>query len=459
MIKKILIIDDRANTLKVLEAILNDEGYNVIKANNGMEALSLLEEIGDIDAVLSDLKMPGMDGLELFRRMKKAQLDLPFIIMTAHGTVESAVKAMKEGITNYLIKPLNFEELAIVLERAIREKRISSELANLRKEVREKESAKKIIGKHPKMDEVFERIRAVAPIDAPVLIYGETGTGKEMIAKSIHSLSTRYDQPMICINSAALSETLLEDELFGHVKGAFTGAASYKKGRLESAHGGSLFLDEIGFMSLGFQTKLLRFLQDGTFDPVGGVEMKHVNVRTIAATNKNLDEEITAGRFLKDLLYRIEVISINLPPLRERGDDIFLLVDHFIRKFSSEYQKSVVGIDDEAMGLLQKYKWPGNIRELENCMARAVILAKHDKINAVDLSGKIRIASQNLRIKKNGGYINDLPEGGIKLKALERELIQKTLKKCDGNKSLTSDFLGISRKTLYEKIERFDIKA
>jgi DNA-binding NtrC family response regulator len=369
--KKILVVDDKINTLKVVGAILQDEGYEVFKVQSAAQALKIFESQGDIDAVLADLKMPGVDGLELFRRITAINADIPFVIMTAHGTIESAVQAMKEGVTNYLIKPLNYDELSLVLERAIREKEISQELTNLRQEVKEKYSFQNIIGSGQKMRDIFEMVRAVAPTDASILIQGETGTGKELLARAIHSLSSRQDRNMVCINSAALAESLLEAELFGYVKGAFTGAVANKKGRFESADGGTLFLDEIGQTSLKFQSKLLRFLQEGTFEPVGSVESRRADVRVITASNRILQEEIEAGRFLSDLFYRIEVIAITLPPLRERKDDIPLLVNHFIKRYAKQYQKGIDGIDPQAIEALLRHEWPGNVRELENCIARS----------------------------------------------------------------------------------------
>ncbi len=459
MKKKILIVDDNVNTLRVVGAILQDEGYDVFKAQNGMEAMNIFESRKDIDVVLADLKMRRVDGLDLYRKMSAIEGDIPYVIMTAHGTIESAVEAMKEGVTNYLIKPLNYNELSIVLEKAIREKKISSELAELRREAREKDYFREIIGADSKMNEVFEIIRTSAPTDVPILIRGETGTGKELLARAIHSLSRRQDRPMICINSAALTDSLLEAELFGHVKGAFTGAISNKKGRLEAANKGTLFLDEIGHMSLNLQAKLLRFLQEGSFEPVGGVDPRYVDVRVITATNRDLREEIKAGRFLNDLLYRIEVISITLPPLRDRGDDIILLVNHFIKHFGKEYGKTIDSVHPDAMEAMAGYYWPGNVRELENCIARAIILSKGNSIGLDDLPDRITKYKGQARPDLDNQDILSLPENGISIRELERLLIKKILEKYNGNKTLAANTLGISRKALYEKIERYDIDA
>jgi DNA-binding NtrC family response regulator len=457
MRRKILIVDDQANTLKVMGAILRDEGYKIFTGESASEALKIFEDQGNFDAILADLKMPGESGLDFFRKLRILGKNTPFIIMTAHGTIESAVRAMKEGVTNYLIKPINYEELSVVLERAIREKEITRELADLRNEIKEQYSFQNMIGTSRKMKRIFDMLHTVAPTDAPVLILGETGTGKELLAKAIHALSQRQDRNMVCINSAALTETLLEAELFGYVKGAFTGAMTNKKGRFESADKGTLFLDEIGQTSLKLQSKLLRFLQEGTFEPVGSVETRKVDVRVISASNRHLEDEIKAGRFLSDLFYRIEVISITLPPLRERIEDIPLLADHFIKRYTRQYEKNVEGISAEAVEGLMKHHWPGNVRELENCLARAVILCGKPRIELEDFSEKIRSLQHHPVEKTSKSFIREIPENGLKVREMEKELIAKTLEKSKGNKSLAAEFLGISRKALYEKIERYGL--
>ncbi len=457
--KTVLIVDDRKSTLKVISAILKDEGYTVLQATSGSGGLKIFRQHKEIDAVLSDLKMSGMDGLDLYRQIKTIRTPPPFVIMTAYGTVQSAVQALKEGVANYLIKPLNYEELVIVLDKAVHEYAVSMELKALKKEMRQEEAFHGVIGTDPKMMAIFDRVRTVGATDASVLIYGETGTGKELLAKALHLESSRQKSEMVCINSAALSESLLEAELFGYVKGAFTGALSNRKGRLEMAHQGTLFLDEIGHMSLGLQAKLLRFLQEMAFEPVGGTASRTVDVRIIAATNLDLQEEIKAGRFLNDLLYRIEVVPIRVPALRERQDDIYLMADHFMRQFARQYNKPVQKIDSQAMQILSDYSWPGNVRELKNSIARAVILSKSASISAEDLPQKI--LSESGLVNEPGGIsiIQKLPQEGITLRQMERELIQKTLQIHNGNKSLSAQCLGISRKTLYEKIERYGIRT
>jgi DNA-binding NtrC family response regulator len=451
--KKILVVDDRINALKVLMAILADEGYQVLTATSGEEALELFLAHPDLDVVLADLKMPGMNGLELYRSMSSSGDCPPFVIMTAHATATSAVRALKEGVADYLFKPLDYEELSIVLAKAIRQRRMSRELADLRQQVGGEDSFHGIIGASPAMQRIFDLVRTVGPTDASVLIHGETGTGKELLARALHAESPRAAGPLVCINCAALTETLLEAELFGYVKGAFTGANSDKKGRLEMAHEGTLFLDEIGHMSLALQAKLLRFLQERTFDPVGGTTPRRVDVRLLAATNQDLGRHIAKGKFLEDLLYRIEVISLHLPPLRERSEDIPLLVEHFRRRLAGRYSKPVVGVSPGAMRALMRHPWPGNVRQLENVMTRAVILSKNQRLRGDDFS---EMEGQTPAPAPTG-IIAGLPEEGVTLKEVERELIAKTLEQCGGNKSQAAKRLGISRKGLYEKLERYGL--
>ena len=454
--KKILVVDDRIQSLKGLVGILQDEGYQVLQAADGLEALALFEAEHDLDVILADLKMPGMNGLELFRNMSAVRPVPPFIIMTAFGTVRSAVEALREGVTDYLIKPLDYEELTLVLDKAVRVRAMSRELQALRQTMSEENGFHQIIGTDQRMKEIYDLVRTVGPTDASVLIGGETGTGKELLARAIHTESNRRDQSLICLNCAALTENLLEAELFGHAKGAFTGAYSDKKGRLEAADRGTLLLDEIGHMSLGLQAKLLRFLQDMSFEPVGSSVTKIVDVRVIAATNLDLKELIQNGRFLADLLYRIEVITINVPPVRERKGDIPLLVDYFIRRYAQQYGKDVDGVEAGVMESLLAHDWPGNVREIKNCLARAVIMSKGRKLGPDDFSNLIKEKTDSDVIRRPGA-IAEIPAHGLRLQDLEMELIAKTLKKCGGNKSTTARMLGISRKALYQKIERLKI--
>lgn len=455
----ILAVDDQKNSLKVLSAILTDEGYFVHQAASAEAALDIYRRHAPIHAVLSDLKMPRMDGLGLFRAMAAQGQPPPFIILTAYGTVKSAVQALKEGITHYLIKPLDYEELAIVLDKAIKEREMALELDSLKQRVHQEESFHGIIGSSREMTDIFEMVKTVGPTDASVLIYGETGTGKELLARALHLESNRRQSPIVCINSAALAEDLLEAELFGYVKGAFTGAVNDRQGRLETAHRGTLFLDEIGQMSLRLQSKLLRFLQEMTFEPVGGTVSRKVDVRIIAATNLDLQKAFAAGRFLRDLLYRIEVINIQLPPLRRRKGDIALLVQHFIDHYARKHHRPVKGIDAAAVNALTNYHWPGNVRELKNYIERAVIFSKKAKLDPDDLPA---ICLENRRDADDQGPrlpIFSLPQRGITLQAMEKELIDATLKQCSGNKSRAAVKLGISRKALYEKMARLGIRS
>ena len=420
------------------------------------DALGLFQQGPPIDAVVSDLKMPGMDGLELYHRLRVLDRDIIFIITTAHGTIESSVKAMKEGVYDYLVKPINFDELSLMLPKAIRARRHAAELQALRSEVAEKFGFHNIIGQSLPMVELFDIVNAVAPTDATVLVTGETGTGKELITKAVHYHSHRREAPIICVNCAALSESLLEAELFGYIKGAFTGAASDRIGRLEAAHRGTLFLDEVGEMSRALQAKLLRFLQERTFEPVGSTVPRTVDVRVIAATNRDLEQEVNARRFLPDLYYRLQEIHIPVPPLRHRGEDVLLLVDHFLRAASLKHRKPVLKVNPEAAKALATYSWPGNVRELGNTISRLVILGRDSQINLDDLPRNIRQAA-SAPDDDITGFVDRLPPEGISLRDVERELITKTLELFNGHRSQTAKALGISRKSLYQKMLRLDL--
>ena len=363
---------------------------------------------------------------------------------------------MKDGVYDYLVKPINFDELSLKLAKAVRERQQADELEALRDEVSKRYGLQNIVGQSAAMEEVFDLVRAVAPTDVTVLVTGETGTGKELITRAIHYLSPRHNQSLICINCAALSESLLEAELFGYVKGAFTGATRDHMGRLEAAHGGTLFLDEVGEMSPALQAKMLRFLQERTFERVGTVNSRMVDVRVIAATNRDLEREVEERNFLPDLYYRLQVIHIPVPPLRNRKDDIPLLADHFLRAASARFGKPSFQIHPDVTKALSNYSYPGNVRELSNLVSRLVILKSGGQITLNDLPLYMRDAV-NSKDEDPPGLINRLPGRGITLKELERELITKTLNLFDGHRSLTAKALGISRKSLYERMRRFQL--
>ncbi|MBC2743700.1 MAG: sigma-54-dependent Fis family transcriptional regulator [Desulfosarcina sp.] len=381
-----LIVDDEKNYTLILAAILEDEGFETLTANSGPEALDILSE-SDVDLVLTDMKMPAMDGIDLLERIKKEDADLPVIMMTAHGTVEKAVEAMQKGAYNYILKPFDNERLVLYVNKAVSMYRVVKENRQLRSAVESRYSFHNIIGKSKAMQDVFQVIRKVAPAAATVLIEGASGTGKELVATALHFNSPRKGKPFVAVNCSALVETLLESELFGHEKGAFTGAVSMKKGRFEIADGGTLFLDEIGELSPGLQVKLLRVLQERVIERVGGVKPFPVNIRLIAATNKSLKAEVAKGNFREDLFYRLNVVPLTLPPLRERLEDIRPLVGHFIAKYSGERNMGlpVTGIDREVERLFYEYDWPGNVRELENVIERAVVMSPEEIIQVSDL--------------------------------------------------------------------------
>ncbi len=457
--RRILIIEDRANTLKVLTAILTKAGYQVFQAANGRQAMAVYQEQPELDIILSDLKLPATTGLELYQRFNHIRPCPPFVIMTAYGTVQSAVQALKIGISDYLIKPLNFDEMLLVLDKAVQDTTAAASSADDEEGRYEASAFHGIIGTSRPMQAIFELVQTVGPTDASVMIYGETGTGKELIARALHAESPRRHNQMVSINCAALTENLLEAELFGYRKGAFTGAVTDRKGRLEVAHKGTLFLDEIGHMSLPLQAKLLRFAERKTFQPVGGNQTHKVDVRLIAATNMDLQQAIAEERFLSDLLYRLEVIRIHVSALRERQADIPLLVNHFVRLYGRQYGKPARTVGAEVLPWLLNYTWPGNVRELKNQLARAVILSKDRQLAPADFPNIIKFQGNAAQPPQPANLIDRLPEpgAGIKLQELEAAFIRKTLETCNGNKSMAAKMLGISRKGLYQKMARYGI--
>ncbi|MCD6451511.1 MAG: sigma-54-dependent Fis family transcriptional regulator [Acidobacteria bacterium] len=453
MAYRILVIDDEENMLELYSRILGKEGYKVTTALTAEEALDLFGS-KVFDLIIADLALPGMNGVELLKKVKEEDPDIPYILITAYGTVESAVEAMKLGAFDYIPKPFQTEELKIVIKKALKEYQLAQELKRLRSEVKERYSFGNIVGRSKKMLAIFDLVGRVAASNSTVLIQGESGTGKELIARAIHYNSLRKDKPFVAIDCSILPETLLESELFGHVRGAFTGAMKAKKGLFEEANGGTIFLDEIGNISLPIQAKLLRVLQEREIKPLGSTETIKVDVRIIAATNTDLKELVASGAFREDLYYRIAVIPIVLPPLRERKEDIPLLVDCFLEKFSKENNKPLKRITPKALALLTEYDWPGNVRELENIIERAVLVSDSEEIDESCFPSEIRrlgdeSVSLNISLK---GEVNKV-KGSVEIEA-----IKKALALCGGNKTLAAKKLGISRSSLYNKLKEYGIK-
>ena len=450
--EKILVVDDDANVRGVITAYLELANYEVSAARDGEEALGMLD-CSTFDAVLTDLKMPGMDGVSLLKAIRELQFDMVGIIVTGFASVETAVLAMKAGAFDYITKPINMDELLLTLRKGLEFKRLRKENLSLRKELKKKYSFEGIVGDSDAMQKVYSLIEKVADSDSTVLVLGESGTGKELVARTIHYNSSRSDKPLVPINCGAIPESLLESELFGHEKGAFTGAYSARAGRFELANCGTIFLDEIGDMSPSLQVKLLRVLQERQFERVGGTKTIKVDVRVITATNQDLEKAVVEKKFREDLYYRINVIPITVPPLRERVGDVPLLVNHFLDVFSRKKGKRIEGISDEAMSLLLAYQWPGNVRELENLVERMIILKRDGVINVSDLPDKF--ASVRERAVLNTVII---PEQGINLESLvnefENKLITQALEKAAGVKSKAAHLLQMNRTTLVEKMKK-----
>lgn len=451
----ILIVDDEKNYTLILAAVLEDAGFEALTANTGQEALDRLRG-ADVDLVLTDMKMPGMDGIDLLEHVKEIDPELPVIMMTAYGTVEKAVEAMQKGAYNYILKPFDNESLIVYVKKAVGMYRMVKENRYLRDSMENRYQFGNLIGKSKPIQDVFETIRKIAPTSATVLIEGENGTGKELAARALHYNSPRRDKPFVAVNCSALSENLLESELFGHEKGAFTGATAMKKGRFELANGGSLFLDEIGELSANLQVKLLRVLQERAFERVGGTRPIDVDIRVIAATNKILASEVAEGRFREDLFYRLNVLHIVLPPLRDRAEDIRLLVEHFMQKYADERKTGVPvrGIDQEVERLFYEYSWPGNVRELENVIERAMILCPGDTIRVQDLPKNFTTnALRTLHLEDIPVHSN-LPET---LSEIEKRLIQRALQLSDNVQTHAARMLGIGKSGLNQKIKKYGL--
>jgi len=445
----ILIIDDEKNIREGLGAALEMEGYKIALASDGKAGLERLVK-GDIDLVITDLRMPEVSGEHVLAKVTAENPGVPVIVLTGHGSIDSAVDAMRNGAYDFLTKPLNLDQLVLIVKRALQGRELVLKHKELQEELNSRKSFESIIGKSAEMQKIFEIVRKAAGSKASVLITGESGVGKELIANALHNLSPRRDNSLIKVHCAALSENLLESELFGHEKGAFTGATSLKRGRFELANGGTIFLDEIGEIDQNVQIKILRVLQDKRFERVGGEETLEVDVRVIAATNRDLEAEIAAGRFREDLYYRLNVVHIHVPPLRDRRDDIPLLITAFLQEFAKENGKTIEGIDSRARSALYKFDWPGNIRQLRNCLESAVVMSSGPIIKLEDLPPSIAGSSQ--------ADIIEVP-AGIPMAEAEKMLILQNLAINKGNKTKTADILGIGRKTLHRKLDEYAGKA
>lgn len=439
----ILIVDDELNARRVLSAILEEGPYNVFQADGADRAEEIINR-ENIDAVITDLKMPGKDGLYLFNYLKSNYPDIPVIFLTAFGTVDSAVTAMTEGAFFYFIKPPDYVKLKAVLNKAVEQRNLKNQIASLRNQLESTYRFSNIIGKSQSMENVFRMVEAIKDSSSNVLITGETGTGKELLANAIHYTSQRHYKPFVPINCAAIPRELLESELFGYEKGAFTGAVSRRIGKFEEANTGTLFLDEIGEMDISLQAKILRAIQEREIERVGGNKKIKIDIRLIASTNRNLSNEVKSKHFRPDLYYRLNVVQIKLPQLRERKSDIPLLVTHFIDKFAQREDKQVTSVSPEVMNAFLAYTWPGNLRELENIIERSVVLTKREVIGMSGIPGEIKKAVKNSNAK--AGVVKPLKE-------LELETILNAIETFNGNKSKAAQALGITRKVLYSRLK------
>lgn len=455
--ENILIVDDDPKANQLLTRFLEIEGYQVSSAKDGRAALETFND-GKFDLVLTDMKMPHMDGIELLKHVKNQDPNVIGVVVTGFASIDTAVEAMKVGAFDYVSKPFQLDEIRLVVQRALEYKRLQAENINLKKELKRKYKFENIVGDSTKMQEVFRLIEKVADSESTILIQGESGTGKELVAKAIHYNSSRRDHYIIPVNCGAIPENLLESELFGHVKGAFTGATTNRIGRFEAADGGTIFLDEIGDMSPKLQVKVLRVLQEQEFEPVGSTKSVKVNVRVLAATNQNLEELVEQKKFREDLFYRLNVIPVKIPPLRERRSDIPLLLNHFLKFFCDERQRNLGPISQEILKLLSSYEWPGNVRELENLVERMVILTDIESLNIEDLPEKIR---RGVPIQSVEPF--DIPEEGIDFNQIvgeyENNIIRAALAKTKGNKNMAAKLLALKRTTLVEKIKKKGIEG
>jgi two-component system response regulator AtoC len=440
---KILVVDDEPIIRDSLRDWLNDEGYEILTAENAIKGLEILEFENPVISIV-DLVMPGIDGIEFLRRAKEIQPDIEVIVMTAYASIATAISAIKEGAYDYIEKPFSLERITLLLDKLVDHRKLVQENLSLQEKLDERDKVDDIVTRSPKMRQIIELTRVVANSNATVLITGESGTGKELVARAIHSHSPRSKRSFVAVSCAALPESLLESELFGHEKGAFTGASMRRKGKIELAHNGTLFLDEVGEMSPNIQVHLLRVLEEREFTRVGGNELIKVDVRLVSATNRDLQVALRDNKFREDLYYRLNVVTIDLPPLRERTEDILLLAEHFLKKFTIENMKKVTGFSKEVTEFLFKYPWPGNVRELENTIERAVILAQEEVIQLKDL------------LQKNSPLVISSP-ADYTLREVETRHIRDVLNDTGGNYSHAAKILGISRVTLYNKVKKYKI--
>ncbi len=447
MKSRILIIDDEQNARDALRTILAEEGYEVEEAADGADGYEKMAAFHP-DAVLCDVRMPKEDGLSLLKRAKESGFECPFVMMTAFGSIETAVEAMRNGADDYLTKPLDVTQVLVKLERALEKRQLKRDNQMLRERLREKYKFNNVVGDSAELQAVFDVVRRAAPTRATVLVLGESGTGKELVAQAIHEESPRHEKPFVKVNCAALSETLLESELFGHERGSFTGAAGRREGRFELADGGTLFLDEIGDVTPALQVKLLRVLQQKEFERVGGTQTLKVDVRVVAATNKDLAAEVKAGRFREDLYYRLNVVTVTLPPLRRRKSDIPALTAHFIEKYNDQHGKQVRGLAPGVLNALLSYDWPGNVRELGNAVERAVVLAQGTELTSDDLPATM----QGPRPREQKG---DSLIPGATLHEIEREAILRTLEMVSGSTTRAAEVLDISVRKIQYRLKEY----
>jgi DNA-binding NtrC family response regulator len=447
----ILIIDDEQTQREVLTGYLKKKGYHILSADAGDEGIKLIKQ-NTVDIVLSDFKMPDKTGLEVLEEVKNINPEISFVIITAYSTVEDAVKAMRLGAYDYISKPVDLDELDLMIEKIIENRNLKSEIKNLKSQLQEKHRITSIISHSPKMEEVLSIASRAAESSASILITGENGTGKEVLAKAVHYISHRKDGPFVAVNIPALSENLLESELFGHEKGSFTGADRMRKGRFEIAGGGTIFLDEIGDIPPTMQVKLLRVLQEREIERVGGTEKIPVDVRIISATNRNLEQKIQEGTFREDLYYRLNIVTISIPPMRERKEDIAPLIEFFIKKYSEQNDKTGMDISKEAVDMLFKYNFPGNVRELENIIERAVVLSRSKTITVNDLPMNVKgFKQETTSVEPDDETLND------RIEALEKSMIYDALTKMNGNQTQAGKLLGITERNLRYKMKKYGI--